>query len=115
MNSIEILEVIACNDDDFKFRVLLNHYGSKKSIYFGSLTDTFFIENGDKDLKKGWIDKKMNVLNNRHIIDELRICPFLFEYFILFGDSNNIIDNIISFNKQLLNKYQSVPVWLYFD
>ena len=115
MNSIEILEVIACDNDEFKYRVLLNHYGSKKSIYFGDIDESFFTETGDEIYKQKWINLALNKSNNKDILTDLRVCAFLFEYHILFGESDNIIDNIISLNKKLLNKYQSVPVWLYFD
>jgi len=107
--------VIACNDDDFRFRVLLNSYGKMKSISFGSNTEKLFIDDGDTISKRIWINNRLRSTKNLDVISGLIVCPFLFEYYILFGDSDNIIDNIISLNKMLLNKYQSCPVWLYFD
>ena len=72
-----------------KFKIVLSMNGKKKTIHFGSKNSKTYVE--------GASDKKRENYIKRHKVREdwAEINPGSLSRFILWGDSNNLIKNLI--------------------
>ena len=74
-----------------KFKIVLSIDGKKKTIHFGSKNSTTFIEGASKNKRENYI-KRHKV---RDDWDEINAGSL--SRFILWGDSNNLMKNLIQY------------------
>jgi len=83
-----------------KFKIVLSMNGKKKTIHFGSRNSKTYVE--------GASDKKREDYIKRHKVREdwAEINPGSLSRFILWGDSNNLIKNLIQYLDNFKIEYE---------
>jgi hypothetical protein len=83
-----------------KFKIVLTMNGKKKTIHFGSKNSKTYVE--------GASDKKREDYIKRHKVweDWAEINPGSLSRFILWGDSNNLIKNLIQYLDNFKIEYE---------
>jgi hypothetical protein len=95
-----IIKIIDSPLKNKRFRVFLDNY---KHFDFGLKNGSTFIDHFDKQKRLNYRKRHYGNKKEKYLIDNLIPSPALFSYYLLWGDSNNLFENIDELNK-LLNK-----------
>jgi hypothetical protein len=95
-----IVKIIDSPIKNKRFRVFLNN---NKYYDFGLKNGNTFIDHFDKQKRLNYRKRHYGNKKEKYLIDNLIPSPALFSYYLLWGDSNNLFENIDELNK-LLNK-----------
>jgi len=100
---IEILELINSPRANKRFRVMINQDGKVKHFDFGLDTGHTYIDHADSAKREAYRKRHYANKKENELIDNLIPSPALFSYYLLWGDSEDIIENIVALQKLFNN------------
>ena len=100
---MEIIEVEEQEGKPKRFKLIMSEYGKLKTYQFGQPNGTTFIDGATKQVRDNYRKRHLANKTEYHRITNLIPSPALFSYYILWGDSQNIIQNIEKLNSELRN------------
>tara|TARA_R110000868_G_scaffold77752_1_gene222478 strand:- start:53 stop:361 length:309 start_codon:yes stop_codon:yes gene_type:complete len=86
-----------------RFRILIKEGDIERSFDFGLQDGQTYTDNGDKAKRDAYRKRHYANKKEKELIDNLIPSPALFSYYLLWGDSQNITENIIALEK-LVNR-----------
>jgi hypothetical protein len=96
---IEILEVINSPRQNKRFRVMINQDGKVKHYDFGLDTGSTYIDHTDNAKRDAYRKRHYANKKEKELIDNLIPSPALFSAALLWGDSEDITENIVALQK----------------
>jgi hypothetical protein len=93
-----IVKIIDSPLKNKRFRVFLNN---NKHFDFGLKNGSTFIDHHDKHKRLNYRKRHYANVKEKYLIDNLIPSASLFSYYLLWGDSNNLFENIDELNKLL--------------
>ena len=97
---IEIDELINSTRKDKRFAITLNEDGKITTYNFGLKSGTTFIDHGDEAKKKAYLARHMGNKTEKKLISNLIPSPALFSAKLLWGQTMDIISNLIGLQKE---------------
>jgi hypothetical protein len=97
---IEIVELINSTRKDKRFKITLNEDGKITTYNFGLKSGTTFIDHGDEAKKKAYLARHMGNKTEKKLISNLIPSPALFSAKLLWGQTTDIISNLIGLQKE---------------
>jgi hypothetical protein len=73
---------------------------------FGLDKSKTYLDHHDKQIRKNYRLRHLGNATERQLIESLTPSPSLFAYFLLWGDSISLIDNIANLNSLFIQKYK---------
>jgi hypothetical protein len=95
-----IVKIIDSPLKNKRFRVFLDN---NKYYDFGLKNGSTFIDHFDEKKRLNYRKRHYANKKEKYLIDNLIVSPALFSYYLLWGEHNNLFENIDELNK-LLNK-----------
>ena len=96
---IEILEVINSPRQNKRFRVMINQDGKVKHYDFGLDTGSTYIDHADDAKREAYWKRHLGNPKEEELITHLVPSPALFSAALLWGDSEDITENIVALQK----------------
>lgn len=97
---IEIVELVTSKRNDKRFKIKLNEDGKITTYNFGLKSGTTFIDHGDEAKKKAYLARHMGNKTEKKLISNLIPSPALFSAKLLWGQTTDIISNLIGLQKE---------------
>lgn len=98
---IEIEELINSTRQNKRFAITLNENGKINTYHFGLKNGTTFIDHGDENKREAYLARHMANKKENYLISNLIPSPALFSAKLLWGQSMDIISNLIGLQKEL--------------
>ncbi|QIG59358.1 hypothetical protein [Dishui Lake virophage 2] len=103
-SGVNIIELINSPKSNKRFRIVFEEDDEIKTVDFGSPVATTFIDGAPIEKRDNYRKRHLANKTEKHRIENLIPSPALFAYWILWGDSQDIIENIIQLQKALRKK-----------
>ena len=100
---MEIIEVEEQEGKPKRFRLIMSEYGKLKKYQFGQPNGTTYIDGASKQVRDNYRKRHLANKTEYHRITNFIPSASLFSYYILWGDTQNIIKNIETLNSVLRN------------
>ena len=97
---IQIEELITSTRKDKRFKIELNENGKTTTYHFGSKNSKTFIDHGDHKKREAYLARHMANKKENHLISSLTPSPALFSAKLLWGQTMDIISNLIGLQKE---------------
>lgn len=97
---ISIEELVTSTRKDKRFAITLNEHGKINTYHFGLKSGTTFIDHGDEKKREAYIARHMGNKKEKHLISNLIPSPALFSAKLLWGQTMDIISNLIGLQKE---------------
>lgn len=98
---ISIEELVTSTRNDKRFAITLNEDGKINTYHFGLKNGTTFIDHGDENKREAYLARHMANKKENYLISSLTPSPALFSAKLLWGQSMDIISNLIGLQKEL--------------
>jgi hypothetical protein len=102
--SVQILEIEKSPRENKRFTALLLVDGKEKTLHFGKLGGKTYIDHHDLKLRENYRKRHLASPRERKYIQHLTPSPAVLSFWILWGDSTDIFDNIIDLQKRFNEK-----------
>lgn len=102
---VEIIDLQPSPKPDKRFRICLCIDGRIKHFDFGAKMGSTFVDHGDERKRTNYLARHCANPTERYRIENLVPSNALFSAYLLWGDSTNLIDNLINLNALFLAKY----------
>lgn len=96
---LDILKLTKSPRANKRLRIFVKQGDIEKTFDFGLDTGSTYIDNGDKSKREAYRKRHYANKKEKQLIDTLTPSPALFSYYLLWGDSENITENIIALEK----------------
>jgi hypothetical protein len=93
---MKIIEIDKSNRKNKRFKVTLD---TGEIYHFGLLGASTYLEHGNKRKRDNYRKRHITNETERYLIENLIPSPALFSYWIIWGDSTDLIRNIEKLNK----------------
>lgn len=100
---MEILELVNSPKSTKRFRVLILMDGKAKAFDFGSPSGYTYIDGASEKVRENFRKRHLANPTERQRIEGYIPSASLFAYRILWGDSQDICENLINLNKRLMS------------
>jgi len=97
---ISIEELINSTRKDKRFAITLTEDGKTKTYHFGLKSGTTFIDHGDEAKREAYLARHMGNKKEKKLIETLTPSPALFSAKLLWGQTMDIISNLIGLQKE---------------
>ena len=97
---IEIEELINSTRRNKRFAITLNENGKINTYHFGLKSGTTFIDHGDEAKRNAYLARHMANKKENYLIGTITPSPALFSAKLLWGQSMDIISNLIGLQKE---------------
>ena len=98
--SIEIMELFNSTRKNKRFAITLNENGKINTYHFGLKDGTTFIDHGDEAKRKAYLARHIANKKEKRLIETLTPSPALFSAKLLWGQTMDIISNLIGLQKE---------------
>jgi hypothetical protein len=103
-SGVNIIELINSPKSNKRFRIVFEDGDKIGKVDFGSPVATTFIDGADIQKRDNYRKRHLANKTEKHRIENLIPSPALFAYYILWGDSQDMTENIIQLQKALRKK-----------
>jgi hypothetical protein len=93
---MKIIEIDKSNRKNKRFKVTLD---SGEIYHFGLDTGKTYVDHGNKKKRDAYISRHLGNRTERYLIENLIPSASLFSYWIIWGDTTDLIRNIGKLNK----------------
>jgi len=100
---MEIIDVEEQQGKRKRFRLIMSEFGKIKKYQFGQPDGTTYIDGASKQVRDNYRKRHLANKTEYHRIANLIPSPALFSYYILWGDTQDIIQNIKKLNSEFRN------------
>ena len=100
---MEILDVEEQQGKPKRFKLIMSEHGKIKKYQFGQPNGTTYIDGATNQVRDNYRKRHLANKTEYHRISNLIPSPALFSYYILWGNSQDIIKNIHALNRELRN------------
>lgn len=97
---IQIEELINSTRKNKRFKITLNEGGKINTYHFGLKDGATFIDHGDHKKREAYLARHMGNKKENHLISNLIPSPALFSAKLLWGQTMDIISNLIGLQKE---------------
>ena len=97
---ISIEELVTSTRKDKRFKITLNENGKTTTYHFGLKNSKTFIDHGDENKREAYLARHMANKKENYLISNLIPSPALFSAKLLWGQSMDIIRNLIGLQKE---------------
>lgn len=97
---IKIEELINSTRQNKRFAITLTEDGKTKTYHFGLKNSKTFIDHGDEAKRKAYLARHMANKKENYLISNLIPSPALFSAKLLWGQTMDIIRNLIGLQKE---------------
>jgi hypothetical protein len=94
----QIIDIQISPKKNKRFRVIMNN---DDKIDFGLRTGSTYIDHKDKTKRENYRKRHYGNTYEKHRIDNLIISPALMSYYVLWGSSTSLINNLNKLNRML--------------
>lgn len=101
---MEIMSIEELEDKPKRFKVITLEWGKKRVYQFGQPNGFTYIDGASKDIRKNYLLRHMANETEAYLINNNIPSPALFSAKLLWGNSNDLIENINNLN-EILKKY----------
>lgn len=100
---MEIIEVEQQEGARKRFKLIMSEYGKLKTYQFGQPNGMTYIDGATKEVRDNYRKRHLANKTEYYRISNLIPSPSLFSYYILWGNSQDIVKNIEELNSVLRN------------
>lgn len=97
---IQIEQLVTSTRKNKRFAITLNENGKINTYHFGLKSGTTFIDHGDEAKRKAYLARHMANKKENYLIETLTPSPALFSAKLLWGQTMDIISNLIGLQKE---------------
>lgn len=97
---IEIEELINSTRKNKRFAITLTEDGKTTTYHFGSKNSKTFIDHGDENKRNAYLARHIANKKEKKLIETLTPSPALFSAKLLWGQTIDIISNLIGLQKE---------------
>jgi len=99
---MEILEMVNSPKSNKRFRIVISIDGKIKNFDFGSPTGFTFIDGASETVRDNFRKRHLANPTEKKRIEGYIPSASLFAYRVLWGDSQDIFENLVTLNKRLM-------------
>ena len=97
---IQIEQLVTSTRKNKRFAITLNENGKINTYHFGLKSGTTFIDHGDEAKRKAYLTRHIANKKEKKLIETLTPSPALFSAKLLWGQTIDIISNLIGLQKE---------------
>jgi hypothetical protein len=97
---IQIEQLVTSTRKNKRFAITLNENGKINTYHFGLKSGTTFIDHGDEAKRKAYLARHMANKKENYLIETLTPSPALFSAKLLWGQTMDIIRNLIGLQQE---------------
>ena len=101
---MEIISIEELEDNPKRFKVIMLEWGKKRVYQFGQPNGFTYIDGASKNTRRNYLLRHMANETEAYLINNNIPSPALFSAKLLWGNSNNLIENINNLN-EIFKKY----------
>lgn len=101
---VEIIDIKNSPKEDKRYRITLDINGKNKSWDFGSAVGSTYIDHADKVKRRNWFARHTANKVERERIEGVIPSASMFSAYLLWGESPDITENLITLNALLKEK-----------
>lgn len=103
---VEIVELLPSTTDNKRFKIVLNIDGNDYTYNFGAKEGSTFIDHGDERKRRNYRLRHYANPIEKYRIDNLIPSASLFSMKLLWGESTDLLDNLIELQREFNTKYK---------
>lgn len=103
---VEIIELLPSHLETKRFKIVLKVDNHEYTFNFGDRNGHTFIDHGDERKREAYRARHYGNPTEKFRIDNLVPSPSLFSWKLLWGDSPDLLDNLVELQREFNSKYK---------
>jgi len=103
---VEIVELLPSDLPKKRFKIVLNVDGHDYTFNFGAKEGRTYIDHGDEKKREAYRRRHYANTVEKYRIDNIIPSPALFNWKLLWGDKNDLLDNLIQLQREFNARYK---------